>query len=92
MAEEKPTGDGDGQVGWVAEGQGPARASEGVAQVRALGLQAYAGATPGESGQRLRVRLPRDPATLDPALQQVRRLGYTPEMVSGPWAPAQVCR
>jgi len=30
------------------------------------------------------VRLPRDPATLDPALQQLRGLGYTPELVIGP--------
>jgi len=28
--------------------------------------------------------LPRDPVTLDPALQQLRGLGYTPELVIGP--------
>ncbi|MDG9940307.1 type II secretion system secretin GspD [Stenotrophomonas maltophilia] len=79
-----PSGDGDAQLVQFAQGLDPARASQGVAQVRALGLQAYAEATPGESGQRLRVRLPRDPATLDPALQQLRGLGYTPELVIGP--------
>ncbi|MFV7510993.1 type II secretion system secretin GspD [Stenotrophomonas geniculata] len=79
-----PAGDGDAQLVQFAQGLDPARASQGVAQVRALGLQAYAEATPGESGQRLRVRLPRDPATLDPALQQLRGLGYTPELVIGP--------
>ncbi|EMR0462542.1 type II secretion system secretin GspD [Stenotrophomonas maltophilia] len=79
-----PAGEGDAQLVQFAQGLDPARASQGVAQVRALGLQAYAEATPGESGQRLRVRLARDPATLDPALQQLRGLGYTPELVIGP--------
>ncbi len=79
-----PAGEGDAQLVQFAQGLDPARASQGVAQVRALGLQAYAEAAPGESGQRLRVRLPRDPATLDPALQQLRGLGYTPELVIGP--------
>ena len=79
-----PADDGNAQLVQFAQGLDPARASQGVAQVRALGLQAYAEATPGESGQRLRVRLPRDPATLDPALQQLRGLGYTPELVIGP--------
>ena len=70
---------------WCSSHRGwPSRASQVVAQVRALGLQAYAEATPGESGQRLRVRLPRDPVKLDPALQQLRGLGYTPELVIGP--------
>ncbi|WP_171957098.1 type II secretion system secretin GspD [Stenotrophomonas maltophilia] len=79
-----PAGDGDAQLVQFAQGLEPSRASQGVAQVRALGLQAYAEATPGESGQRLRVRLPRDPVKLDPALQQLRGLGYTPELVIGP--------
>lgn len=79
-----PAGDGDAQLVQFAQGLEPIRASQGVAQVRALGLQAYAEATPGESGQRLRVRLPRDPVKLDPALQQLRGLGYTPELVIGP--------
>ncbi|PZS43128.1 type II secretion system protein GspD [Stenotrophomonas maltophilia] len=79
-----PAGEGDAQLVQFAQGLDPARASQGVAQVRALGLQAYAEATPGESGQRLRVRLARDPVTLDPALQQLRGLGYTPELVIGP--------
>lgn len=79
-----PAGDGTVQLVQFAQGLDPARASQGVAQARALGLQAYAEAMPGESGQRLRVRLPRDPATLDPALQQLRGLGYTPELVIGP--------
>ncbi|WP_447905296.1 type II secretion system secretin GspD [Stenotrophomonas sepilia] len=79
-----PAGDGDAQLVQFAQGLEPSRASQGVAQVRALGLQAYAEATPGEGGQRLRVRLPRDPAKLDPALQQLRGLGYTPELVIGP--------
>ena len=79
-----PAGDGDTQLVQFAQGLEPSRASQGVAQVRALGLQAYAEATPGESGQRLRVRLPRDPVKLDPALQQLRGLGYTPELVIGP--------
>lgn len=79
-----PAGEGDAQLVQFAQGLDPARASQGVAQVRALGLQAYAEATPGETGQRLRVRLPRDPAKLDPALQQLRGLGYTPELVIGP--------
>ncbi|WP_421567480.1 type II secretion system secretin GspD [Stenotrophomonas sp. PD6] len=61
-----------------------ARAAQAVAQVRALGLPAYAEAVPGGSGQRLRVRVPREPATLDPALQQLRTLGYTPELVIEP--------
>ncbi|MGH8039033.1 MAG: type II secretion system secretin GspD [Stenotrophomonas sp.] len=59
-------------------------AAQAVAQVRALGLPAYAEAVPGGSGQRLRVRVPREPATLDPALQQLRTLGYTPELVIEP--------
>lgn len=79
-----PAGDGDAQLVQFAQGLEPSRASQVVAQVRALGLQAYAEATPGESGQRLRVRLPRDPVKLDPALQQLRALGYTPELVIGP--------
>lgn len=79
-----PAGDGDAQLVQFAQGLEPSRASQVVAQVRALGLQAYAEATPGESGQRLRVRLPRDPVKLDPALQQLRGLGYTPELVIGP--------
>ena len=79
-----PAGDGDAQLVQFAQGLEPSRASQGVAQVRALGLQAYAEATPGESGQRLRVRLPRDPVKLDPALQQLRGLGYTPELVIEP--------
>ncbi|EMR4107085.1 TPA: type II secretion system secretin GspD [Stenotrophomonas maltophilia] len=79
-----PPGEGDAQLVQFAQGLGPARASQAVAQVRALGLQAYAEATPGGSGQRLRVRLPRDPVKLDPALQQLRGLGYTPELVIGP--------
>jgi general secretion pathway protein D len=79
-----PAGDGDAQLVQFAQGLEPSRASQSVAQVRALGLQAYAEATPGEGGQRLRVRLPRDPAKLDPALQQLRGLGYTPELVIGP--------
>jgi len=61
-----------------------ARAAQAVAQVRALGLPAYAEAVPGGSGQRLRVRVPREPATLDPALLQLRALGYTPELVIEP--------
>lgn len=61
-----------------------ARAAQAVAQVRALGLPAYAEAVPGGSGQRLRVRVPREPATLDPALLQLRTLGYTPELVIEP--------
>ncbi|KAF1016898.1 MAG: Type II secretion system protein D [Stenotrophomonas maltophilia] len=48
------------------------------------GLQAFAEAAPGGEGQRLRVRLPRDPKTLDPALQLLRTLGYVPELVIGP--------
>ncbi|WP_447900925.1 type II secretion system secretin GspD [Stenotrophomonas sepilia] len=79
-----PAGDGDAQLVQFAQGLEPSRASQGVAQVRALGLQAYAEATPGESGQRLRVRLPRDRVKLDLALQQLRGLGYTPELVIGP--------
>lgn len=79
-----PAGDGDAQLVQFAQGLEPSRASQVVAQVRALGLQAYAEATLGESGQRLRVRLPRDPVKLDPALQQLRGLGYTPELVIGP--------
>lgn len=79
-----PAGDGDAQLVQFAQGLEPSRASQGVAQARALGLQAYAEATPGESGQRLRVRLPRDPVKLDPALQQLRGLGYTPELVIEP--------
>lgn len=79
-----PAGDGDAQLVQFAQGLERSRASQGVAQVRALGLQAYAEATPGESGQRLRVRLPRDPVKLDPALQQLRGLGYTPELVIEP--------
>ncbi|WP_372483708.1 type II secretion system secretin GspD [Stenotrophomonas sepilia] len=79
-----PAGDGDAQLVQFAQGLEASRASQGVAQVRALGLQAYAEAMPGESGQRLRVRLPRDPVKLDPALQQLRGLGYTPELVIGP--------
>ena len=79
-----PAGDGDAQLVQFAQGLEPSRASQCVAQVRALGLQAYAEATPGESGQRLRVRLPRDPVKLDPALQQLRGLGYTPELVIEP--------
>ncbi len=61
-----------------------ARAAQAVAQVRALGLPAYAEAIPGGSGQRLRVRVPREPAILDPALLQLRTLGYTPELVIEP--------
>ncbi|HDS1581933.1 TPA: type II secretion system secretin GspD [Stenotrophomonas maltophilia] len=79
-----PAADDDAQLVQFAQGLDPARAGQGVAQVRALGLQAYAEATPGGNGQRLRVRLPRDPAKLDPALQQLRGLGYTPELVIGP--------
>lgn len=79
-----PAGEGDAQLVQFAQGLDVARANQGVAQARALGLQAYAEATPGGSGQRLRVRLPRDPARLDPALQQLRGLGYTPELVIGP--------
>ncbi|WP_200906594.1 hypothetical protein, partial [Gulbenkiania mobilis] len=52
MAALYPSGDGDAQLVQFAQGLDPARASQGVAQVRALGLQAYAEATPGESGQR----------------------------------------
>lgn len=79
-----PGGEGNVQLVQFAQGLDPARATQAIAQVRALGLQAYAEAAPGERGQRLRVRLPRDPATLDPALQQLRGLGYTPELVIGP--------
>ncbi|MDG9987669.1 type II secretion system secretin GspD [Stenotrophomonas sp. GD04024] len=79
-----PAGEGDAQLVQFAQGLDVARANQGVAQARALGLQAYAEAAPGGSGQRLRVRLPRDPARLDPALQQLRGLGYTPELVIGP--------
>ncbi|SFR77905.1 type II secretion system protein D (GspD) [Stenotrophomonas maltophilia] len=79
-----PTGEDTAQRVQFAQGLDPARAAQAVAQVRALGLQAYAEATPGGGGQRLRVRLPRDPAQLDPALQQLRGLGYTPELVIGP--------
>ncbi len=43
-----PSGDGDAQLVQFAQGLDPGRASQGVAQVRALGLQAYAEATPGE--------------------------------------------
>ncbi len=60
------------------------RAAQAVAQVRALGLPAYAEAAPGGSGQRLRVRVPREPATLDPAVAQLRTLGYSPELVIEP--------
>ncbi len=45
-----PSGDGDAQLVQFAQGLDPGRASQGVAQVRALGLQAYAEATPGEAG------------------------------------------
>jgi len=79
-----PAGEGTVQLVQFAQGLDPARASQAVAQVRALGLPAYAEAMPGESMQRLRVRLPREPATLDPALQQLRGLGYTPELVIAP--------
>jgi general secretion pathway protein D len=61
-----------------------AAAAQAVAQVRALGLPAYAEATPGSTTQRVRVRVPREPAKLDPALQQLRALGFTPELVIGP--------
>jgi general secretion pathway protein D len=79
-----PASEGTVQVVQFAQGLDAARATQTVAQVRALGLQAYAETTPGETGQRLRVRVARDPATLDPALQQLRGLGYTPELVIGP--------
>ncbi len=79
-----PASEGNVQVVQFAQGVDAARATQAVAQVRALGLQAYAETTPGETGQRLRVRVARDPATLDPALQQLRGLGYTPELVIGP--------
>jgi len=84
LASLYPTGEGTAQRVQFAQGLDPTRAAQAVAQVRALGLQAYAEATPGGGGQRLRVRLPRDPAQLDPALQQLRGLGYTPELVIGP--------
>ncbi|KAG0738200.1 hypothetical protein G6F24_017674 [Rhizopus arrhizus] len=61
----------------------PAAGAQGVADTAAP-ESTDAEATPGGSGQRLRVRLPRDPARLDPALQQLRGLGYTPELVIGP--------
>ncbi|WP_416057393.1 type II secretion system secretin GspD [Stenotrophomonas maltophilia] len=79
-----PADEGSVQLVQFAQGLDPVRASQGVAQVRALGLQAYAEASAVGNGQRLRVRLPRDPARLDPALQQLRGLGYTPELVIGP--------
>ncbi|RRU12285.1 type II secretion system protein GspD [Stenotrophomonas sp. 278] len=60
-----------------------ARAEQAVAQVRALGLPAYSEAVSG-NGLRLRVRVPREPAKLDPAVQQLRSLGYTPELVIEP--------
>lgn len=76
-------GDDAVQLLQFAQGLDAARAAQAVAQVRALGLQAFAEATPDGSGQRLRVRVARAPATLDPALAQLRALGYTPELVIG---------
>ena len=78
-----PSGDGDAQLVQFAQGwtrRVPARV------LRRCGHWACRPTLkrPGEDGQRLRVRLPRDPATLDPALQQLRGLGYTPELVIGP--------
>lgn len=72
------------QLVQFAQGLDAARAAQAVAQVRALGLPAFAEPVAGGEGQRLRVRLPREPARLDPALQQLRALGYTPELVIGP--------
>ncbi|WMJ69400.1 type II secretion system secretin GspD [Stenotrophomonas sp. 24(2023)] len=76
--------DSAAQLVQFAQGLDAARAAQAVAQVRALGLPAYAEAMPDGEGQRLRVRLPREPARLDPALQQLRALGHTPELVIGP--------
>ncbi len=72
------------QLVQFAQGLDATRAGQVVAQVRALGLQAYAEPMPGNTAQRLRVRLPRAPDRLDPALAQLRSLGYVPELVIAP--------
>ncbi|WP_241049790.1 type II secretion system secretin GspD, partial [Achromobacter xylosoxidans] len=61
------------------------REAEQIARrVQVSGLKAYALLGPGGSGYVVRASVPRDPRSVDTALQLLRELGYQPELVLAP--------
>lgn len=59
-------------------------ADQMVQRTRISGLKAYSLTGPGGTGYVVRVDVPRDPKSVDAAMQVLRELGYQPEMVVGP--------